>query len=319
MRRDMWRSAVGALFLLVVAGTFLMVSSAAADSYRFGVSNPGGAWYPIGTALSRLAEKEYGDQVTLDIGGGMANALNALSGKIDFGLTFATTAADALKGRGPFKGKDASSLRLASVQYPQLMFWVVWADSGIETYRDLKGKRVSVMPKAFAAQQLNQQMLQALGMSYEDFSKVVHLGFNDSVAQMKDGHIDAILGPGEEVYAPTLQLAAHKPIRILSFTEEEIRKIKGVQPAVVPLTMAKKFYDQRRDVRTIASYQIVVTNASIPEERIYKVAKLLYGKLDYFVNVNKSFERVKVKDAILDMGIPRHPGLDRYLKEVGVR
>jgi len=296
----------------------LLCTPALADSYKFGVSKPGGAWYPIGTAVARLADKEYGDRVTLDIGGGMANAINTLNGKIDFGITFGTTVADAMKGSGPFKGKDASSLRLAAVNYPQLMFWVVWADSDIKSYKDLKGKRVSVMPKRFSSQTLNKQMLEALGMSYEDFSKVVYLGFNDSVAQMKDGHIDAILGPGEEIYAPTVQLAAHKPIRILSFSKEDIDKIRKVQPAVIPFTMDKKYYDQPEDVNTVQSFQIIATNANVPEERVYKFAKLFYGNLPYFMDVNKSFKRVNVKDAAADMGVPRHPGLTKYLKEAGV-
>ena len=267
--------------------------------------------------MARLAEKQYGDKVTLDIGGGMANALNVLAGKIDFGITFGTTVADAMKGRGPFKGKDASALRLAAVNYPQLMFWVVWADSGIKTYKDLKGKRVSVMPKAFSAQTLNKEMLAALGMSYDDFSKVVYLGFNDSVAQMKDGHIDAVLGPGEEIYAPTVQLAAHKPIRILSFSKEDIEKIRAIQPAALPFTMDKKYYDQPKNVDTLESFQIMATNENVPEERVYKFAKLFYGNLPYFMDVNKSFKRVHVSDATKDMGVPRHPGLTKYLKEVG--
>ena len=115
------------LVLVFFVGLLFLNTLVMADDYKFGVSKPGGAWYPIGTAVARLAEKDYGDKVTLDIGGGMANALNLLGGKIDFGITFGTTVADAMKGRGPFKGKDASDLRLAAVNYPQLMFWVVWA------------------------------------------------------------------------------------------------------------------------------------------------------------------------------------------------
>jgi TRAP-type uncharacterized transport system substrate-binding protein len=51
---------------------------------------------------------------------------------------------------------------------------------------------------------------------------------------------------------------------------------------------------------------------------VYKVAKLMYGNLDYMRKVNKSFNRVAAKDAAQDLGIPRHPGLTRYLKEAGL-
>ncbi len=318
MKREFWKTGAVTLSMLLLVGAMGMVPLAEAENWRFGVSKPGGAWYPIGSAIQKLAQKEYGDQVTLDIGGGLANTLNTLSGKIDVGLTFASTVSDALKGRGKFKGKDASDLRLAAVQYPQMMFWVVWANSGIKDWRSLKGKRVNAMPKRFSAQALNIQMLSALGMSYKDFSKTLHLGFNDAVSQMKDNHIDAYLGPGEKQYAPITQLAAHKPIRILTFSKEDVRKLRAVQPALIEVVVDKKYYNQPKDFRVVQSYQIIVTNKNVPEKLVYKVAKLMYGNLDYMRKVNKSFNRVAVKDAAQDLGVKRHPGLTRYLKEAGV-
>jgi len=81
------------------AAILLISSCAPTKGWRFGVSPQGGSWYPIGSAIQRLAEKQYGDQVILDIGGGLANVLNVMDGKIDFGITFASTVVDALKGR----------------------------------------------------------------------------------------------------------------------------------------------------------------------------------------------------------------------------
>ena len=318
MKRAFWKKCFLALSTLLLIGAMGMVPLAEAENWRFGVSKPGGAWYPIGSAIQKLARDQYGDQVTLDIGGGLANTLNVLSGKIDVGLALAPTVVDALKGRGKFKGKDTSDLRLAAVQYPREMFWVVWADSGIKSWQDLKGKRVNAMPKRFSAQALNIQMLSALGMSYKDFSKTLHLGFNDAVSQMKDNHIDAYLGPGGRKFAPIIQLAAHKPIRILPFSKEDVRKMKAIQPALIEVVMDKKYYNQPKDFRVVQSYQIILTNKNVPEKLVYKVAKLMYGNLDYMRKVNKSFNRVSAKDAAQDLGIKRHPGLTRYLKEAGV-
>jgi TRAP transporter TAXI family solute receptor len=303
-----------AALLLGAVGT---VPSASAESFKFGVSKPGGAWYPIGTAIQKLMKDDYGDQVTLDIGGGVANALNSISGKIQMGLTFASTVADALKHKGPFKGKKTEDLRIAAVQYNQMMVWAVWADSGITEWSQIKGKRINAMPKRFSAQALNKQMLQGLGMTYKDFPKVLHLGFNDAVSQMKDGHIDVYLGPGERQYAPLIQLAAHKPIRILNFDNDTVRKIRSVQPALVPVTLEKQFYNQPKDVQVVQTYQIVVTSAKVSTNLVYKMAKAMYKNIDYMRKVNPNFKRVDAKAAAQDLGAKRHPGLTKYLKEVG--
>ena len=311
------------------AGTFTIglfciaifaVPGVLAESYKFGVSKPGGSWYPIGTVVQSLAEKQDGDKVSLDIGGGTSNLINVMAGKLQFGLTSATTVSEATKGTGKFKGKAgaAKKVRLAAVLYPNYLFWVVWAKSNIKSYQDLKGKSVNVMPKRFSFQALNQQMLGALGMTYKDFSKVNYLGFNDAVAQMKDGHIDAYLGPGEENYAPIVQMAAHAPIRILTFSKEAVAKMNAANPAAVPHTVDKKFYDQKRDVNTVETFITVVTNEDVPEELVYKFTKLIYGNLPQFAGAVKAFSRVSAENATKDMGIPPHPGMTKYLKEKGL-
>ena len=308
------------VFSLIALFVATLAPAALAESYKFGVSKPGGSWYPIGTVAQRLAEKNNGDSVTLDIGGGTSNLLNVMAGKTSFGLTSATTVQEALKGAKVFKGKEAQAkkVRVAAVLYPNYLFWVVWADSKITSYKQLVGKRVNVMPKSFSFQALNQQMLGALGIKYGDFSKVNYLNFNDAVAQMKDNHIDAYLGPGEENYAPIVQLAAHAPIRILSFAKDDVAKMNGANAAAVPLTLDKKHYDQKNDVNTVQTFVLVVTNEDVPAERVHKFTKNVYGNLGDFAGAVKAMGRVKAANATANVGAPRHAGMDRYLKEAGL-
>ncbi len=308
------------LFIALFVGTLASAPAVLAESYKFGASKPGGSWYPIGTVLQRLAEKNYGDKVTVEIGGGTGNLLNVMAGKFSFGLASATSIQEALKGAKVFKGKEAQAkkVRVAAVLYPNYLFWLVWAKSDVTSYQQLKGKRVNVMPKRFSFQALNQQMLGALGMSYSDFSKVNYLGFNDAVAQMKDNQIDAYLGPGEENYAPIVQLAAHAPIRILSFSDEDVAKMNAANPGVVPFTLDKKNYDQKNDVNTVQTFLLIITNEDVPQERVYKLTKTIYDNLGEFAGAVKAFERVKVANATSDVGAPRHAGMDQYLKEKGL-
>ena len=91
---------------------------------------------------------------------------------------------------------------------------------------------------------------------------------------MKDNHIDAYLGPGEENYAPIVQLATHAPIRILSFAKEDVAKMNGGQClAVVPFTLDKKNYKQKNDVNTVQTFLLIITNEDVPAERVYKLTK----------------------------------------------
>ncbi len=46
--------------------------------------------------------------------------------------------------------------------------------------------------------------------------------------------------------------------------------------------------------------------------------KNVYDNLGDFAGAVKAFERVKLANATLNVGAPRHAGLDKYLKEKGV-
>ena len=96
---------------------------------------------------------------------------------------------------------------------------------------------------------------------------------------MKDNHIDAYLGPGEENYAPIVQLATHAPIRILSFAKEDVAKMKAANPGVVPFTLDKKNYKQKNDVNTVQTFLLIITNEDVPAERVYKLTKTIYDNL----------------------------------------
>ena len=169
MMSRLQRFLVVSLIALFVA---TLAPAALAESYKFGASKPGGSWYPIGTVLQRLADKNYGDKVTVEIGGGTGNLLNVMSGKLSFGLASATSIQEALKGAKMFKGKvaQAKKVRVAAVLYPNYLFWLVWAKSDVTSYQQLKGKKVNVMPKRFSFQALNQQMLGALGIELQAIS-----------------------------------------------------------------------------------------------------------------------------------------------------
>ena len=60
-----------------------------------------------------------------------------------------------------------------------------------------------------------------------------------------------------------------------------------------------------------------MTNKNVSENLVYKVAKVMYGNLDYMKKLNPNFKRVNTKSATQDLGAKRHRGLTKYLKEVG--
>ena len=73
-----FRVGLAAFGVALLLGAVVAISPVSAENLKFAVSKPGGAWYPIGTAIQKLMKDDYGDNETLDIGGGTATNIQCL-------------------------------------------------------------------------------------------------------------------------------------------------------------------------------------------------------------------------------------------------
>ena len=87
---------------------------------------------------------------------------------------------DALEGIGQFEGNPVEIQAMAGM-YQNVVQIVALADSDIKTIEDLEGKRVGVGKVGSGVEQSTQKVLEVLGLTYDDLSKVTHTGYADSV------------------------------------------------------------------------------------------------------------------------------------------
>ena len=91
---------------LIVVGAALAATSAAADEeLRIGTASLGGAYYPMGQALSANVNNfaEGYTAVPIVTGGGLENPRLVASGEVDMALAPASLSFLAIGGKGPYK------------------------------------------------------------------------------------------------------------------------------------------------------------------------------------------------------------------------
>jgi TRAP transporter TAXI family solute receptor len=136
---------------------------------------------------------------------------------------------------------------------------------------------------------------------------------------MADGHLDAILY-GAMVYpAPTfVDLSSRKDLRLLSLSDEVIKKLvityKGLEPYTLP---PNSYRGVTYPVKGVASLVNIIVREDMPSEVAYLITKTVAENFERYRGNVKAMQLGSVKEMPKDVGIPFHPGALRYYKEKG--
>lgn len=311
------------VFLSVMGLVGLMAMNAiAAEKYdlRWGTSPVGGTWAVLGNAMLEDVLKANpnlaGSTVPM---GGAANVMGVHQGKLNIAYSFSDTMGDAWEGKEDFKdvGK-VQKVRILASLFPEPTQFAVYADSGITSIPQLKGKKVTPGPRGSAIEIVTRRILEAYGMSTKDV-QWQPLGFADAAEQMLDRHIDAILY-GAMVYPapPLVNVSSQRQIRLLSLSDDVVNKMVKTYKGIEPFTLSAGSYKGvDYPVKGVASNVILVVREDMPDDVAYGITKSIAENFDRYIMVTKAMSMGKVNDMGKDVGFPYHQGALKYYKEKG--
>jgi TRAP transporter TAXI family solute receptor len=307
------------LFSLVVIAS-LTLSRAWAYDIRWGTAPAGGVWQALGTAMLNDAKKSnpkiQGSTLPL---GGAANVVAINTGKLTTCFSFSTMAAEAWEGKEFFKkhGK-MQNVRGLAVLFPEPTQFVVWADSGIDSVTQLKGKAMTPGPKGSAIAPVTRYILESYGLSFKDY-KTRYMSFREAGQQMIDGHIDAILYGAMAYPAPPIIAASSKrQIKLLDLSDAVIDNVVKKHKGLDPYTLAKGSYrGVDYPVKGIVAYVVVLCSRDMPDDIAYGIAKSISDNFHNYTKVTKAIALGKREEMGKPFGIPMHPGATKYYKEMG--
>jgi len=304
---------------LVAVGLSTMATGAVCGANLKMMTGPqGGSWIPIGGQMKDLWEKAIpGLNVQVAPGAGIANVRGIQEGKADVGLANSISTADAMVGRKPFNKPHDNVCNIASL-YPQYFQFVVLANSGINKVSDLKGKSVTTQQVGNTGELITRHFLEAGGIDTKTDVKISHVGYTDSVNQMKDGHAVAF---GLNTQAPAgavMDLAAARDIKLLE-QKDVYDKMLKLNPSYKLITLAKGTYPkQDKDLTVIGFSTHVVASCKLPADEVYTMTKSIADNTKQLATVAKAIGKLDPKGMAADIGVKFHPGAAKFYKEKGI-
>lgn len=303
----------------------LAASTASAETFVRMVTGPaGGSWYPLGAKVMEVLQRDVsGIRTSSGPGGGVGNVRNVGKGNAEMGWTFGFTAYNGFNGQGKFK-KSYKDLRFFATLFPGILQTAVPAKSKIMSYADLKNKNISPGKLVFSGNVTVEKLLQLYGVTYGQIKKnggTIHrVGYKDSVALMKDGHIDAFVGLTTAPNSSFIALDFSPGIRFLPVSGAIADKFVKQNPGFFKTNIkAGTYKGVTADVPTISTATVLITNKKVSDELVYKMTKAFWKAHGEIGKVNKSWSQVLLKTALLAAAIPTHPGAMKYYTEMGVK
>ena len=311
--------------LVAVVAAFGVAMAGAQDKktrISIGTGGTGGVYYPLGGGLAALISKYVpGVEATAEVtAGSIANLQLIDSGKSEIGFTMADAAWDAANGLDKFNGKRVP-LRTIAVFYPNRMHVVTIEGTGINSMKDLRGKRVSTGAPVSGTEVTALRLIEAAGIDPKDMTRE-RLSVAESVAALKDRKIDAFFWVGGVPTAALTDLAATPGVKmkLLDHSQYADAMNKKYGNLYVKASIAANSYaGQDKASGNIDVWNILVVSDKMSDKMAYDITKTLFEKKADLVAVHKEAENIDLKNQTVPLPMPFHPGAKKYLEERGVK
>lgn len=320
--------------LAAVAALGFATSAAAEQNLRLSTLGPGSSPYIVMNTFANIVNEKvpgYSIQVNAT-GAATRHAIETAQGRSHFFMSAASVHQMMTTETGPFekvRGASEMAKDLRTVfNFPIGYYHVVtFADSGITSFDDFKGKRVFLGPPGSAAYRTSELIVEGMtGFKADEDYRVATLGWDAAAQSFQDGHIDVYFNPTLPPAPVITQIALTNKIRLLSIPDEMvdapgIKKMlarPGFRFENIPAGVYGDNQLTKGEIRAVGAGVGVGTSKDVPEEVIYQMTKAFWENLEERAKHLPILRNITLEQAFLDIHIPLHPGALRYYRELGL-
>ncbi|MGF1773299.1 TAXI family TRAP transporter solute-binding subunit [Vibrio wakamikoensis] len=284
-----------------------------------------GVYYPTGGAICRLVNKDRKDhsiRCSVESTGGSIYNINTIrAGELDLGIAQSDWQYHAYNGTSKFADAGAyKDLRAVFSIHPEPFTVVARADSGIEKFEDLKGKRVNIGNPGSGQRGTMEVLMDGYGWGKDVFKLTSELKASEQSKALCDNKIDAMIytvgHPSGAIKEATTSCDSKLVTVDGSVVDKLVADNSFYRVATVPGGMYK---GNPEDTMTFGVGATFVSSTAVPEDVVYNIVKSVFENFDDFKRLHPAFANLKKEEMIKDgLSAPLHPGAEKYYKEVGL-
>jgi len=323
-------------FALASAGmTATAVSAQEIKFFTIGTGGTAYTYYPVGGVIANAISKPPGSRECGKGGScgvdnliasavssrGSVDNINAInSGLRNSGFAQSDVAYWAYTGTGTMEGKPPmKDLRTIAALFEEHIHLVASADSGINSVADLKGKRVSLDEPGSGTYVDANLILNAYGLKSSDVTAEALKG-GAAAEALRNGKIDAFFVVAGYPTGALVELASAAKIKLVPIDGAGAKGLVSKYGFFAASEIPAGTYDGVAATPTISVGAQWFTSAKEDDTLIYNITKALWNKesrklLDVGHAKGKT---ITLETALAGVGVPLHPGAERFYKEAGL-
>jgi uncharacterized protein len=321
--------------LLAVLGGAPAASAQEMQFFRIGTGGVAATYYPIGGLIADIISSPPGARpcdkggscgvpglvaIAQSSNGSVANVNAIKSGELESGFAQSDIAYWAYTGTGIFEDQGKiENLRAIANLYPESVHIVARKGAEIASVRDLAGKRVSLDEPGSGTLVDARIILEAFGLSEDDL-QAQYIKPSPAVSMTGDARLDAFFIVAGYPTASVVELASGVGADLVPIDGPEVDALLEKYQFFARDLIPAGTYEGIGATPTISVGAQWVVGAEVDEELVYGITKALWHEnarmlLDDGHAKGKS---ITLETALDGIGIPLHPGAERYYREVGL-
>ena len=339
-RRSAGRGALGAALLGLLAGVLGLCAGAPATAqemtfFRIGTGGVAGTYYPIGGLIADIISSPPGARpchrggscgvpglvgIAQSSNGSVANVDAIHSGMLESGFVQSDIAHWAYTGTGIYAGSPpVDNLRAIANLYPESIHLVARKGAGISSVADLAGKRVSLDEPGSGTLVDARIILAAYGLSEDDL-QAEYIKPSVGVDMMGDDGLDAFIIVAGYPTGSVAEMCATMGCELVPIDGPQVDALLQQYPFFARDVIPAGTYPGVPETPTLSVGAQWVVAAEVDEDLVYGITKALWhDNARILLDDGHAKGRViRLETALDGVGIPLHPGAERYYREVGL-
>ncbi len=314
------------LKISLLAAAISTVGFATAADQKFvtiGTGGQTGVYYVVGQNICKLVNrgrKDHGIKCNAPSTGGSVDNINAIAaGEQNMGVAQSDWQYHAYNGTSKFEGNKQDKLRAVFSVHAEPFTVVARADSGVNTFTDIKGKRVNIGNPGSGTRGTTEVAMKASGLDVKDLALKSELKPAEMAKALCDNNLDVITYVVGHPSGAIKEAGASCDSKLVPVTGEGIDKLVAETPYYAKATIPGGMYKGTdKDVDTFGVYATFVSSTDTDDETIYQVVKAVFDNFDRFKKFHPAFSNLKPEDMVKNaLSAPLHPGAVKYYKEKG--
>jgi TRAP transporter TAXI family solute receptor len=289
-----------------------------------GTGGQTGVYFVVGQSICKLVNRNTGEhniKCTAPSTGGSIDNINSIrSGSRGMGVAQSDWQYHAYNGTSEFKDAGPyQDLRAVFSVHPEPFTVVARTDSGIESFEDLKGKRVNIGNPGSGQRGTMAVLMEKMGWTMDDFALASELKAAEQSAALCDNKVDAIIYAVGHPNGSIQEATTSCDSVVVPVSGPEVEELVGNNPFYAKATIPAGMYrGTDEDVETFGVRATFVSSADVDDETIYQVTKAVFENLDRFRALHPAFANLEPEEMIeAGISVPLHDGAVKYYKEKG--